>query len=467
MKNLARNITILGFVTALSLNAVTIRSVGYGDFQEEAINNALTNLSSQISSEVTSEFKSITNDFGFEVEKNKQKVVKVKSELPILGASFEYKKEAKLALATLDSDKAVSLYESELNKLSKEIAKLNDIIKVTRSTTKQYELYLQLKFYISEFNKHKIVATMLESKNIPTIKVSETEVENKIISLSKDVDSIDLAAKLIAKSFKDKKLFVYPAKNGISSEITPFARVFKDNLSQYLDTTTNPKDAKLFLSGSYEILKDKIFITYTLIDKHNKAQKQDSITLSKKAYENLRVSPRSITFDEEIHSNALKSSELKIDIAFKNQGKKDVLLYEDQSVDLVVRSNKPIYFYLVGHILHEKDKKSYLIELQPDAFGKEKYSYRLGGADVNIPVSLGEFGIAGPFGFESVQMFASTKPLTSSIPNCSLDEDGLCIVGDKPSVIVAKTRALIRPKKNKAKVLKAEALLEYTTVEKQ
>lgn len=459
-------LSIMAFAIISNIHAVTIKSVGYGNIQEEATNNALVNLSSQISSQVSSEFNTLTKLIDKDYKKSKQKIVKVKSELPILGAKFYYKRNANLVEVTLDSKYSLDAYENVLGKLHFEISKIEQLISSTQSSTKQYELYSQLKYYISEFNKHKIVATILESNNIPPLDISEASITAKIINLSKELDSIDLATKLLSKSFQNHKVFIYPAKNGISSEVTPFARVFKDNLSKYLNTSPSPKDAELFLSGNYEILKDKIFITYNLIDKQNKSYKQESITLSKKAYEGLRIKPRTITFDEEIHSNALKSSELKIDISFKNQGKKGLLLYQNESVDLVVRSNKPIYFYLIGHILHENDTKSYLVELQPDAHGKEKFSYRLGGSDVNIPVSLGEFEISEPFGFESVQMFASTKPLTNFIPNCSLDNDGLCIVGNKPSLIVAKTRALIRPKKNKEKVLKAEAILEYTTVKK-
>lgn len=450
---------------ALFLSAKTITGLGYSDNEIEARNNALADLSNQISTEVLSEFNALTTSFNGELKSVKEKIVKTKSELPILGAKFTYKRDKNLVEAVLDSKSSLYLYEENLKNLSNEINKSLNLISDTKDKTKLYELYSNIKLNLELFNKYKIVALLLESKKIPALSISSNDVVLKLSELSKLIDSIDLAAKLIAKPFSSETVFIYPPKNGISAEITPFAKVFKQELSKYINDVHTPIEAKYFLSGSYEVLDNKLFLLYTLMDKENKIIKQNSVSLSNKAYKGLRVKPVAISFDEEIHSDFLKTSDLKIDISFKSQGSKDVLLYEEDMVDLIVRSNKPIYFYLIGHILHEDVKSSYLVELQPDAFGKDKFIYRLGGSDVNLPVSLGEFEISEPFGFESIQMFASTKPIKDEIPNCNVDEHGLCVIGDNPKMVVTKTRALVRPKKSK-EVLKAEALLEYTTVKK-
>ncbi len=459
MKNL---LFLLLSVSILSAKVIT--GIGYSDEESEARDFALSDISKQISTEVLSEFNIITSSFNGDLQSIKENIVKTKSELPILGAKFIYKRDKGIVEARLDSKEVLYLYEGNLKELKKEIDVLNKLINSTKDQTKLYDLYSNLKMNFEIFNKYKIVALLLESKDIPQLNINASKINTKLIELSKEVESIDLAAKLLSQSFNQRDIFIYPTKNGISAEITPFAKVFKENLGKYIKTSHSYIDAKYFLSGKYEILDNKIFISYSLIDKENKVLKQNSIMLSEKAYAGLRIKPQSITFDEEIHSGFLKSSDLKIDIAFKQQGVKDILLFEGDSVDLVVKTNKPVYFYLVGHILHEDKKSSYLVELQPDAFGKEKFVYRLGGSDVNIPISLGEFEISEPFGFESIQMFASTKPIKNDIPNCTVDENELCIIGTDPKKVIAKTRALIRVKKKK--VLKAEAILEYTTVKK-
>ena len=448
------------------LNAKVITGMGYSSNEIEARNFALSDISNQISTEVLSEFNTISKSFNGELKSIKENIVKTKSELPIIGASFIYKRDQDIVEAVLDSQKVLPLYEENLKNLLNEINKQTDMISKEKDKTKLYDLYSNLQMSFEIFNKYKIVALLLESKNIPELNITSSEIVNQLSQLSKEVESIDLAAKLLAPIFNEKDIFIYPAKNGISAEITPFAKVFQQSISKYIKNAYSPQKAKYFLSGKYEILSDKIFLSYTLIDKNNNVLKQNSIVLLNKAYDGLRVKPITTSFQEEIHSDFLKTSDLKIDISFKDQGTKDVLLLEGDSVDLVVRSNRAIYFYLVGHILHEEKKSSYLVELQPDAFGKNKFVYRLGGSDVNIPFSLGEFEISGPFGFESLQMFASTKAIKDDIPSCTVDKNGLCIIGADPKKAIAKTRALIRVKKNKQKVLKAEALLEYTTMKK-
>lgn len=456
--------TIIFLAIATFLNAQVITGMGYGKDTKKIKDEALSDLSSKISSQVSSDFVTICAVAGDDVKKTLKSVVQVKSELPILGAEFKYDNYKGVVKVSLDSERVLKLYEEKLKQLSLELQKLSTLLKKTDSSSELYEIYTHLQRYLVEFNKHKIVAVMLGSRKIPKVTLSEALIIQKLLKLSQKVDSLDLAAKLLAKKFSKKDVFIYPAKNNISAEITPFARVFKESLSQYVQTVSSPKQASYFLSATYEIMEKQLFITYTLINKYNKILSQNSITLDKKAYEGLRVKPHTITFDKEIYNGHLKNSALKVDIAFKEQGSKDVLLYKGDSVELVIRTNKPIYFYLVGHILHDKEQKSYLVELQPDGYGKEKYVYRLGGSDVNIPVSLGEFEIAKPFGFESVQMFASNKPLTKSIPNCKLDIDELCVIDGSPAKVMAYTRALLRPKKRKKTVLKAEAILEYTTV---
>lgn len=457
---------LLVMVLAIYLNAKTIIGIGFSDNEIEARNNALADLSNQISTEVTSEFNSLTSSFNGDLQSIKEKLVKTKSELPIIGVKTIYKRDKNIVEVVLNSKDSLYLYEENLKNLFSEINKTLELISKENDKTKLFELYSNLQLNFDMFNKYKIVALLLESKNIPHLSITANEIKIKLSELTRLVESLDLAAKLISKPFTQKQIFVYPAKNGISAEITPFSKVFKEKLSSYINQVHTPKEAKLFLSGSYEILKDKIFMSYTLMDNEHKIIKQNGINISNKAYEGLDVKPKSITFDEEIHSGFLKSNELKIDISFKKYGSKDILLFEDDLVDLVVRSNKPIYFYLIGHILHDDKKSSYLVELQPDAYGKNKFVYRFGGSDVNIPVSLGEFEISEPFGFESIQMFASTKDIKDDIPNCTVDEHELCVIGDNPTKVIAKTRALVRPKKDKKKVLKAEAILEYTTVKK-
>ena len=120
-----------------------------------------------------------------------------------------------------------------------------------------------------------------------------------------------------------------------------------------------------------------------------------------------------------------------MELTLKEFGNKQVLLKENQEVQLIAKSNRQAYIYLVGHTLHDDEKFSYLVELQ-EASGDERFLYTLGADSVNRPIPLPlNFTVSEPFGYESIQMFASTsKP---ELPSCKPKGD-FCVIGDQPQI---------------------------------
>ena len=84
-------ILLLGIATILSAKIIT--GVGYSKNPYEAKNFALADISNQISTEVLSEFNTISSSFNGDLQTIKENIVKTKSELPILGTKFIYKKD--------------------------------------------------------------------------------------------------------------------------------------------------------------------------------------------------------------------------------------------------------------------------------------------------------------------------------------------------------------------------------------
>ena len=107
----------------------TLTGEGYGKTEKEAKKEALADLSSAIQAEVQSEFKSIVTVFGkdgADVDEVSRKIIRVKSELPILGAEFALfpvKKES-FASAVLDSRKVLKLYRVKLKDIKREAESL-------------------------------------------------------------------------------------------------------------------------------------------------------------------------------------------------------------------------------------------------------------------------------------------------------------------------------------------------------
>lgn len=443
------------------LFALSIDGIGYGN-ENEAKKTALDDLSHNISVVVQSDYNSyISKDDKNNYNKQINKLVSIKSELPILGAKYNYEQPSQMMTVTLQSDVALKLYTTKLNEFRNEIDTLLKKIETSKSNDEKYSLYELVLNLLNSYEKHEIVALMLGYEKKEPLSISSTTIQAKMIELSKNIDSLDLATSLLAKKFQEKNIFVYPLSTSGSKEITPFSSTLKNFLSSKLSTTSLPTQANYYLSGNYELAKDGLFLTYNLLDKSNNTLKSSSLFLPNKAYKNLEAKPKNLTFDEEVelNNNTLKS-DLKVELTLKEYGNKQVLLKSGDEVSLVAKSNRQAYIYLIGHTLHENEKFSYLVELQ-EANGDERFLYTLGAADVNKPIPLPlSFTVSEPYGYENIQMFASTsKP---ELPTCKM-RDGLCVIGDQPKIVVAKTRAL---KAKKQDEMKAEASLSFTTTQK-
>lgn len=454
MKSLLFGLLLLGS----SLFGVTIEGYGYDRSMSESKKLALDDLSNNISIYVESDYSSFVNESDREFNKKIVSLINIKSELPIIGASFSHDEQK--TVAKLSSKDALHLYEQKLSDFKKELQVLKKKIDTAKESGQMYALYELALSLVQAYEKHEIVALILGHKRDKAPKLTQSYIQAKMIELSQNITSIELASKILATKFLQKNIYLYPPSASGSNEVTPFARVLRDNLSSKLEQAKNPATSQYKLVGSYETSKKGAFVTYNLLDAKNNSLASASIFIQKSAYDGVEIEPKNLSFDEEIELSSSKlKSNLKVDLSIKDFGSKSVLLRDGDDVELVVKANRQAYFYLLGHVLHEDEKFSYLVELQ-DGVGKERFIYTIGATDVNKPFLLPlSFSVSEPFGYESLHMFASTE-MPDELPKCTM-RDGYCIIGLKPQEVVFKTRGL-KPKKQS--VQKAEAVLNFTTM---
>ena len=436
---------------------------GYGKTEEKAKKTALADLSSAIQVEVKSDFESIVGQIGEEEISKVKEVINIKSDLPILGADFEsfpFKPDV-LVRALLRSETALRLYEAKLIEIKKEIESNQKALGDTFSSNRKYEILTHMLTLIDQFYKYKIVAVMLESNKIPELQITRAGIKNRLSGMEKEVESLDLAGKLIAKGIAEEKIFIYPPTTRDSHEITQFGSVMKDRLSVYLKTVQSPDEAKYSMKGHYVILDKGIELTYQLVDGSFNTLKTRVVKLSPKSYAAYQTRPQTVSFDKLLHEGIVVSNDFRLDIS-TNKGKSDLLFRSKDELELLIKSNKAGYVYMVGHIAKQDNKYSYLVEIQ-DVSGNRKFVYHLNADDVNKWISLGKFEVVKPYGVESIQLIASSKDLIDQLPSAKHDDgNGLYKISDDPEKGVVLTRAL-RPKKTK-EILSAEAVLMFTTM---
>lgn len=468
---------LVAFVTLIfgvcQSEAKIIIGEGFGTTREEAKKAALSDLSSAIQVEVQSSFESMVREVNQKVEEFTQNVIKLKSELPILGAEYEFRrgKHGQNSTAILDSDSVLKLYGAKIVEIKKNIKAYQALIDKSISRSEKYQFYTELLTYLKQYYKYKTVAILLGSKNIPEIDITEVEIKNQLKKLKEKVDDVDMAARLISEAVADRdRIYIYPPSTRDSHEITQFADVVKRRLSVYLKTVQNPKDAKFFMKGSYDILnkgKGGIELTYYLLDSEFNTLKTRVITLLPEGYSGYEVKPKTLSFDKLLYEGFAVSNEFKIDIT-TNRGRGNLLFKAGEEAEFLVKMNNPGYFYIVGHVVKPGDEEySYLVDFDDTGQirGGRKFIRYVNIDDANKWISLGRFEIVAPFGVESLQLIASSKDLIDRLPSCGYDDETqLYVVSRDPSKAVLNTRAI--KKKISKKVKSAEAVLLFTTMKK-
>ena len=461
-----KHIALFALTTAL-LSATTIQGIGYASIPSEAKKEALGDLSSKISVDVKSDFTTITKTLGDEYSKSREKLVSLSSNLPILGVSFDELVGDTLvkSTATINSTTAIELYKMELKRLNKNISYALLELETIKNDDGKYTLLTQLLHDIESFNKHKIVATLLDAKHLPILATTKSEITSKLQSYIQKAPSLKIASDILTQNIKEKSIYISTIKENGSDEVTQLAKLLKSEMMSKLDSVKQPSKAKYFLRGEYEILKNSIFITTTLSDSYNNLLKTNTISLNPSAYKNTTYKPSTKTFDKALQSEFVKSGKLNVSIGFKGYSRTDGIdLYKGDSVDIVVKSNKAMCYFLLGHTLKDDDKFSYLLPIGSD---NTPYINSITGEDVNRYITIADdVPIEEPFGRENLQIYASTFskdgicPLV--VPNTVQNEDGYDVVSATPSKAITQTRAL-NLRKKKFTIEQSEASIDFTS----
>ena len=450
------------FLSASLMSAEFI-GTGFGKDIKEAKHEALADLSQSIKAEVRSSFSTHKSQNSAGVSSDASSNIVVSSNLPILGANFELfdNSDNVEALVSLSPEKVKKLYANKIKNLAKEIETLKkNVIKNSDKLVKEKLLYKMLET-LNEFDRYYSVGIVIGVKGVKNVDVTKAFIEDELLNIHNNLDSIELAGKYMAESFgKYMDVYLYPPRVKSSHEITPFAKAFSLHVKPYLHLSSSLKRAKYKLIGEY-IYSDKgLIVSYDLINSKTHERKiSKTVTLNPKAYKDYRVLPKHIDFDKLLHDGVAVSSSLRASIA-TNKGTEDLLFSRGEEIELLIKFNKIAYFYIIGYTQTDDSKQAYLLELN-EGVGDDKFLGFINADDINHWISIGSFIVEPPFGVESLQLVASNRKITT-LPHHYFDKkSSYYLIGKNPKTSLSKTRGLIRKKSKKQEF--SEAVLLFST----
>jgi len=458
-------ILFTSFVGLMAENKKII-GIGYGQDRDAAKKEALADLASQISVNIESDFERVQKVLNNEIKSTSAtSIIKTSSEIPLLGVKFEYP-DAEKVLAILSAEDSLSAYNSEIEKLTAETNKLKIMSEQTNKSSLKYDYLLKMLTNVKLLEKYKTVAIILGGSNFPTLDITENEIKDLLVKIEQTPDSLETIVNIISKELTYDKIYIFPVKPKMSEEITEFSKLLKTMLMQKLDSVNTPDSAEFILRGNYEVLNDKILLDLNLYNKNRKNVKSYFFIINSKII-NVQFQPQYQNFDHALLTGNVTKSKLKVKIGFKGYGAGEGIdLNAGDKVDLVINTNQPICYYIVGHVFNKNEKFSYLLPI--GVYGDE-FKGKIAGEFVNTNYVIAEnIEIAPPYGREVLQLFATTLDNDGkceiSIPSCHTSKEGYCVLENEPLENIGKTRGLSF--KNVSKNIEtSEAILSFTTFE--
>lgn len=447
-------------IFCISLCAQVLSAEGYGKAEESARNNALANLSQSLYVKVEAKLLESTEEANQKAFSRTLKEISAISSLPILGATYKTappKRNEYVSTVYLEAAKALPLYEDRLKAIIKRLSETKSFMNRSTDTSLRYERLMKAQVDLEDFDLHRFIYMALGGKTAYEAPMTQSEIETELHKLRSEFEDLSLALKLSSKDFESfKGIYVlYPAVYP-GNETTQLSRVIHDYLLTNLSGVQNSENATYYLRSNYEILESGIVLNLRLADKKGNTLKAAMLRLNPKAYSGYDFRPKTVDLAKQIEMGELISNKLQVQLSGLD-GSRQLFYVKDQIVQLRIKSNLPVEYYIVAHAHTEEGVYSYL------PFGANQIK-RISADQCNRWVELDEFRVTAPFGVETLQVIASTGSLANSIPTTKHDyRYELDKISDDPIKAVAYTRGL---KPIAKEVETTETSLTITTSEK-
>ncbi|MCR8923361.1 DUF4384 domain-containing protein [Dasania sp. GY-MA-18] len=442
--------------------ARTLSAQAYGSDEASAKNAALSALASSIfvqieSSSTLQEDSSGASNFSSSSHSS--------SNLPMIGVELDCypSPEGQLCQANMDSQVASGLYHAKTQQLAQQIQQQYAAL-ANIPRTQHYPQLLKLLADYQRYEQFATVLLYLSPQNHPApISISPQQLKLQLAQLEAAAPSLSLAAKLLTKGITQGQVYAQPATLKHSREITPFAAALLTEINQRLARANNLEQARYIFNGEYQINDQGISVNYTLSDTQGNIISSRLAQLAPSSYQHLATKPIAPDFDRLLHAGYAVASDFNVQVA-TNKGQRQLLFVDGEEIEILIKVNKPGYFYVVGHTKNGQNELSYLIDIN-EAQGDRRFVYYVNADEVNKWVSIGSFIVSPPYGVESLQVIASRSDMVNQLPSYNYEPSSeYYVLSHNINQAVMQTRGLKKKKTSSQELSTAtEAVLLFTT----
>jgi hypothetical protein len=354
------------------------------------------------------------------------------------------------------TDASLAAYEREAGLLAERLRKAHP----ASSSADQGTQFAESFAWLDQHRRIAAVLRLFSSKRVPETALDEAALGRQAVkNLSPLSDPKDLAKTVKAaldRSNISGVRVVAPVR-AENSEVTGLSGQIADELRRELGPPADERAARYALDGTYETIEGRILLRLFLLDASFNTERGFVFVLQNAADRSYRALP-SVNGLVEALSRGLVRVELADGGAVPKPGRTDGVMGVDVRTErgrrglyyhpgdrdqLLVKLDRPGYYYIVGHVEKANTHMSYLMEIGEPS-GGSRFVRRVSAEGTNQWQAVGQFTVEPPFGLEAVQVFATSENPERALPPARLDPSrNLYLIGTDPKDAVKRTRGLV------------------------
>jgi hypothetical protein len=386
------------------------------------------------------------------------------------------------------TDASLAAYEREDARLAERLRKLDPArISVGEAAARLAEWFA----WLDQYRRVHAVLVLFSSAARPEVEWDEAALRQRSVKILSPVASAKDLAQLVKTELDRAKIsgvqVVAPVRAD-NLEVTGLSGSIADELRSLVSTPGEA--ARYTLDGRYERIDGRILLTLFLMNASFNTERAFVFVLPAATEQSFRALPAAGGFAETLSRGLVRIDSLDqgagpmagvagnvmgVDVRTE-RGQRGLYYRPGDRDQLLVKLDRPGYYYIVAHVEKANTRFSYLMEIGEPGSGN-RFVRRVDAEGANRWRIVGQFTVEPPLGLEAVQVFATSEPPDRALPPARLDPARkLYVIGIDPIETIKRTRGLVLvnmagaaaetgPGRDAAQPAIGEALLQFSTLQ--
>jgi hypothetical protein len=386
------------------------------------------------------------------------------------------------------TDTSLAAYERQAMRLAERLRRTDPArLRATRDSTAEFtDAFAQLDQYL----RISAVLSLFSSAAPSAVKLHEAALWSSAAkNLSPVAGAKDIARKVkldLERANIAQCRVIAPVRTG-TGEATPLSALIAEELLGGACAAGRDEAPPHTLDGRYTQVDGRLLLTLFLLDASFNTQQAFVFVLPAAAEQPSRGLSTADGFAATLSRGLVRvelpskggaapplGNAIEVDVRM-GRGNRGLYYRPGEREKLLVKLDRPGYYYIVGHLQKGAERFSYLMEIG-DPGATDRFVRRVAADQAHRWQTAGDFTVAPPIGLEAVQVFATSGPPQKRLPETRFDPARkLHLIGTDPIDAIKRARGLVlvhlpdprnepSAKVKPASLAVGEAVLQFSTL---